>query len=155
MPNVAFANDIAVLSMERGEELVALMNEALNRVARWIDGASLSLALQKTEAVLLLRNRRTREVKFEVAGVEVKPKNAIKYLGVVLDSQESFSQHVQFTAQKTEGVIAAMRGPSSCTRRLLMSVATSTLLYGSESWGPRLRYRKDWEVLTRTQSRCL
>jgi hypothetical protein len=87
--------------------------------------------------------------------LKLKPKNSIKYLGVVLDSQESFAQHVQFAAQKTEGVIAAMRGPSSCTRRLLMSVATSTLLYGSESWGPRLRYRKDWEVLTRIQRRAL
>jgi hypothetical protein len=160
---VTFADDIAVLSMGRSEEeLVALATKALNRVARWIDGASLKLALQKTEAVLLLGNRRMREVKFEVAGVEITTKKSIKYLGVVLDARVSFSQHVQFAAQKTEGVIAALgrmmpnlRGPSSCTKKLLMSVATSTLLYGSESWGPRLKYKKDWEVLTRTQRRAL
>jgi hypothetical protein len=160
---VAFADDIAVLSMGRSEEeLVALTNETLNRVAWWIDGASLKLALHKTEAVLLLGNRRMREVKFEVAGVEITPKKSIKYLGVVLDTRVSFSQHVQFAAQKVEGVIAALgrmmpnlRGPSSCTKKLLMSVATSTLLYGSESWGPRLKYKKDWKVLTRTQRRAL
>jgi DNA helicase TIP49 (TBP-interacting protein) len=72
MPNMAFANDIAVLSMRCREELVALTNEALNIVARWIEGASLRLAVQKTEGILLLGNRRMREVKFEVAGVEVK-----------------------------------------------------------------------------------
>ncbi|KAH0818472.1 hypothetical protein GEV33_004319 [Tenebrio molitor] len=68
---VAFADDLAVLSMGRcEEELMTVTNDTLSRVAGWMDGASLRLALQKTEAVLLVGNRRTKDVKFVVAGAE-------------------------------------------------------------------------------------
>jgi hypothetical protein len=77
---VAFADDLAVLSMGRcEEELMTVTNDTLSRVAGWMDGASLRLALQKTEAVLLVGNRRTKDVKFVVAGAEVKPKKAVRY----------------------------------------------------------------------------
>jgi hypothetical protein len=90
------------------EELMTVTNDTLNRVALWMDGASLRLALQKTEAVLLVGNRRTKGVKFVVAGAEMKPRKAIRYLEVLLDRQMSFSSHVQFAAKKAEGVVAAL-----------------------------------------------
>jgi predicted RNA-binding Zn-ribbon protein involved in translation (DUF1610 family) len=80
---------------------------------------------------------------------------------VLLDRQMSLSTNVQFAAKKTEGVVAALgrmmpnlKGAPSHTRKLLMSVATSTLLYGAETWGPRVRYKKDRNALTRIQRRA-
>jgi hypothetical protein len=80
---------------------------------------------------------------------------------VLLDRQMSFSTNVQFAAKKTEGVVAALgrmmpnlKGAPSHTRKLLMSVATSTLPYGAETWGPRVRFKKDRNALTRIQRRA-
>jgi hypothetical protein len=79
---VAFVDDLAVLSMGRcEEELMTVTNDTLNRVALWMDGASLRLALQKTEAVLLVDNRRTKGVKFVVASSHTRKPLRPSYTG--------------------------------------------------------------------------
>nr|XP_041630790.1 uncharacterized protein LOC121502091 [Drosophila kikkawai] len=87
-----------------------------------------SLAAHKTKAFLLLSRKK------------VETQRAVKYLGVLLDTRLCFKEHLQY-AQKVSGTAGALarmlltaRGPKQNTRRLLVSVVTSQLLYAAPVW---------------------
>jgi hypothetical protein len=83
---VAFADDLAVLTMGRTEaDLVSTTEDALTRVARWMEQNSLRMEPSKTEAVLLIGRRRPRPISFRLGNGTVQPQSELKYLGVVLD----------------------------------------------------------------------
>lgn len=46
----------------------------------------LEIAKHKTEAILLTGNKRLGQIEFKIKGHAIIPKNAVKYLGVVLDN---------------------------------------------------------------------
>jgi hypothetical protein len=139
---IAFADDLAILTMGRTEEdLVRTTERALNNVANWMKKNFLRLEPSKTEAVLLIGKRRPDPISFRLGNQAVQPQNEIRYLGVVLDRQMAFFGHVYQAAVKAEKTAAMLArlmpnlgGPSSTRRLLLTTVTTSGLLYGAEIW---------------------
>lgn len=160
---VAFADDLAVAAIGRNEEdLMRNTNQALARVASWLEENELKLAAEKTEAVLLVGRRRPRAVQFQIMGAKIEPKKVIKYLGIYIDQACTFSDHLAKTAAKAEGTISALSrimpnigGPGSNRRKLLAGVATSMLLYGCEVWHTALATKKNVVVLESTHRRIL
>ncbi|KAJ8940992.1 hypothetical protein NQ314_010519 [Rhamnusium bicolor] len=56
------------------------------------------------EAVILKGSRRKRkEVSFELKGVEVRPSKSVKYLGITLDNEGTFGEHIKRVVKKAEG----------------------------------------------------
>jgi hypothetical protein len=139
---IAFADDLAILTMGRTEEdLVRTTERALNNVANWMKKNFLRLEPSKTEAVLLIGKRRPDPISFRLGNQTVQPQNEIRYLGVVFDRQMAFFGHVYQAAVKAEKTAAMLArlmpnlgGPSSTRRLLLTTVTTSGLLYGAEIW---------------------
>jgi hypothetical protein len=124
---IASADDLAILTMGRTEEdLVRTTEGALNNVAKWMGENSLRLEPSKTEAVLLIVRRRPGPISFRMGNGTVQPQTEVKYLGVVLDQQMTFSKHVMQAAAKAEKTAAMLArlmpnfgGPSSARRLLL------------------------------------
>jgi hypothetical protein len=122
----------------------------------------LKLAVQKTEAVLLVGKRRPGNVKFQIGGEEILPATSLKYLGVRMDRAMTFVPHVEEVAAKAEKMVAVlgrimpnMKGPGSSRRKLLSAVVHSRLLYGAAGWADGLKYKKNVETLNRVQRRVL
>lgn len=88
-------------------------------------------------------------------------KNAIRYLGVRLDTRLSFVDHIGSAAAGAKKAAAAVGrlmpnvgGPSQAKRSLLISVVHSRLLYGATLWSESaLRTQKNKNTLLQAQ-RC-
>lgn len=120
---------------------MTLANTALLRISHWMNGKKLSLAPEKTEAVLLTKKRKINTVVFNVQDAMVRPKNSIKYLGVYLDQKLSFAVHISKTIEKAGRTVTALSrlmpnvgGPRTSKRRILSSVVHSQILYGAPAW---------------------
>lgn len=83
----------------------------------------------------------------------------MKYLGVIIDDQWNFHEHVLYTAGKAGAMIDALtrllpnlRGPSEHRRRFYSSVVHSVMMYAAPVWsGVFMTGRKHWFPLMRLQ----
>lgn len=143
---VGYADDVALLIAARDVELAQLkLNQAMRSIHAWMEGHGLSLALNKTEIVVLTKRRINITLPMRVNDVDVVTKPVVKYLGIMVDSKLNFFEQIRETADRAaRGVMALARlmanvgGPRSSRRRLLMSAVQSVLLYGAEIWAHAL-----------------
>ncbi|XP_054288152.1 uncharacterized protein LOC129003849 [Macrosteles quadrilineatus] len=118
----------------------------------------LTLALSKTEIVILTKKRIETIVPLRVGNVVVQTTRTAKYLGVMVDNKLSWRDQIFRTADKAARSVAALSrlmanvgGPRSSRRRLLMSAVQSVLLYGSEVWADALNKEAYRSRLARVQ----
>ena len=76
-----------------------------------------------------------------IVDVTIETKKVVKYLGLLLDNKLSFYEHIRQASEKASKVAATLSwlmanvgGPKPSSRKLLMSVVHSILLYGAEVW---------------------
>ncbi|KAL4108158.1 hypothetical protein QTP88_018404 [Uroleucon formosanum] len=98
---VAFADDIAVIGTSRtGPSAAELINLALETVNNWMRDNSLTIALQKSKAVVLIRKYKYDNPLLYVDGHVIPVKPAIRYLRVELDTRLSFMTHIATVSRK-------------------------------------------------------
>lgn len=110
-----------------------------HNVIDWIRRLGLSVAAEKTEAILFHERNVTNVPSHIVINdlcIDLLP--SIKYLGVFVDVKWSFSDHFSYIEGKVERIIRALnrlmpnlRGPDERKRRLFAMVILSVILYGS------------------------
>ena len=84
---VGYADDVAVVLEAQNADLVQLiLCQVMTRVTRWMTEHGLSLALAKTEVVLLTRKEIPTILPMYVGSELVTTRLTAKYLGVTLDS---------------------------------------------------------------------
>jgi hypothetical protein len=160
---IAFADDLAVVATERIEKgLENMVDQALEKVAVWMENTELRLATKKTKAVMIVGKRRPKDVVFHLRGQEIYPQRSVRYLGIRIDRAMNFGPHVEEAAGKAEKmagllgrIMPNLRGAQSTRRKLFSSVVHSKLLYGAAVWMEALKIKKNIEVLTRVQRRVL
>uniref|UniRef100_A0A2S2PDN3 Reverse transcriptase domain-containing protein n=1 Tax=Schizaphis graminum TaxID=13262 RepID=A0A2S2PDN3_SCHGA len=101
----------------------------------------LQLAPEKSECVVLTNKHAYRAPNLSLQGFQVSVRNAIRYLGVRIDTRLTFVDHIGSAAAGAKKAAAALRrlitnvgGPSQAKRSLLMSVVRGRLLYGATVW---------------------
>lgn len=154
---IGFADDIALVATEKNERvLMNKVNAGLLMIARWMKENLLSLAPQKTEAIILTKKRKLPQISFELLGNVIRPQNKIKYLGIWLDPKLTFAEHVNQTIRKAERTTTALSklmpnigGPRASKRKLLVSVIHSQLLYAAPIWYTVTNNRKILAKLNR------
>lgn len=150
---VGYADDIAALIAARDTKQAQFkLNQVMRTVIGWMSDHGLSIALQKTEIVILTKKRIQTSLPMWIGDEVVETTPTAKYLGLVIDSKMTFFEQIKRTADKaSKGVMALSRlmanvgGPKANKRRLLMSAVQSVLLYGAEIWADSLEkemYRK-------------
>lgn len=150
---VGYADDVVALIAARTFELAQLkLNQVMRKVNRWMSDHGLSLAVAKTEIVILTKRRIEKVLPIVVGDEHMQTKPAAKYLGVTVDTKFTFGEHIRRTANKAaltttflSRIMANTHGPMPAKRRLLMNTVQSILLYGAEIWGARMEiecYRK-------------
>lgn len=144
---IGYADDVAAVITGRTEtEIQYTLNQVMRRVSSWLSEHGLSLAIEKTEVVLLTRRRMPLQVPLLVGGQTIITAPAVKYLGLQIDCRMRFKNHLEAVCAKAARVTTSLSklminvgGPSASRRRLLMSVVESVLLYGAEIWTGRVR----------------
>ena len=154
---VAFADDVALIVVAKSiEEIQHLGDEAIEVVARWLTDHELSLAAEKTEAMLISRPKKRKCVTFTVDDKKIRTVDSIKYLGVPIDARLSFKDHLLNAGVKAAGVARALAGimpnigrPKQPQRALLSTVVTSVILYGAPIWAEAMSSHTSYGATSR------
>lgn len=156
-----FANDIAVtVLLDSPDAARQLISEAL-RISRWLKDRYLQLAIQKTEMVVMTRQR-WFELPFtiQVDNIGITSVKSARYVGVHLDEKLTFWKHITAACEKASSAVAGLSrillntaGPRSSKRKVLLGVIHSILLYGAEIWADSFSIKKNCRKLGAVQRR--
>lgn len=87
---------------------------------------------------------RTSVIKLEESVIPIT--GTMKYLGIVIDENLLFKEHVKYVAEKAQRTCTLLSrlmpnvgGPSELRRKLLLSVVISVFLYGAPVWAGTLK----------------
>ena len=99
-----YADDTTVYCCCRDPQEVRCALEAeMEAVAKWIDANNLKIYIGKTQFMVLYRNRKRNvcdNLVISHRGVEIAWSGSIQYLGVTVDSQLEWKEHIQHVRQK-------------------------------------------------------
>ncbi|XP_041977427.1 uncharacterized protein LOC121731828 [Aricia agestis] len=145
---VAYADDTAVVCRAKTHrEATILATAAVAQVVRRIQALGLTVALNKTEAIIFHgpRNAPPPGLAIIVGGTSIQIASTMTYLGLVLDSRWTFKEHFRRLSEKVTkaaGALASLLpnlgGPSLTCRRLYMGVIRSMVMYGAPIWAEDL-----------------
>ncbi|XP_041969323.1 uncharacterized protein LOC121726158 [Aricia agestis] len=145
---IAYADDTAaVCRAKTHREAVILATAAVAQVVRRIQALGLTVALNKSEAIIFHgpRNAPPPGLAVIVGGTSIPVSSTLTYLGLVLDSRWSFKEHFRRLSEKVAkaaGALASLLpnlgGPSLSCRRLYMGVVRSMAMYGAPIWAENL-----------------
>lgn len=159
---VAFADDLVLLVPGRTpREASTLAGRAINTVQGWMADHQLSLALDKTEMVMISKMRLGHpKLPVRIGGTILRSKRHIRYLGVQVEDHLSWNFHVKAVTEKATKINRALGyllrnhgGPSSVRRRTLASVSTSILRYAAPVWWEATKVQSNRRLLNRVHNR--
>lgn len=158
---VGYADDVAaVVSARNVNQAEIKLDRIMRSVLAWMTKHGLTLALNKTEIVVLTKKRISTPIPIRIVQEVIPSKPAVKYLGIMIDKNISFARQIQCTVEKAERSTAALSrlminvgGPTYNKRRILMNAVDSVLLYGSEVWADALYKQVNCKKLSRIQRR--
>ena len=159
---IGFADDIAVVTVAKHiHEIESATNEAIEKIEDWLGTAGLELAGHKTEAVLITSRKAVEYANIRVGNQTIRSKEALKYLGVMLDNRLRFKTHVEYSSKKASLLQAALSrilpnigGPGYARRILLSRVVSSVLLYAAPVWAAALATTETRRKLSSTYRLC-
>ena len=146
---IGYADDLALIVTAKGKtELEATANVAIQRITEWIEDRGLSVAPQKTEAVLLAARRNIKEITIRIKGENITSRGSVKYLGVTFSKGAHFSNHIRdvtgraslLTARLTR-IMPSVGGPRASKRRAIYSTVRSVMLYAAPVWHRVMEFR--------------
>lgn len=131
-------------------------------INNWMVKNGLTLAPQKTEAIILKGKRKREHLNFNLQGTRIIPRKHITYLGVVIGEGITFTEHIKYVSKKADSKMAALTrilpnigGPSSLKRAVLCGVIHSIILYGAPVWYEALEKKKYRNILSGVQRKAL
>lgn len=141
---IGYADDTIVLVTARSMDTLKIRaNRQIKEVITYIGKMGLKVAEEKTE-VIIFGGKRVEVGGAEMVKVgttEVRSKEHLKYLGIILDSRWTFRKHLEYAADKAGKITGALgrimpnlRGPSEKKRKLFYGAVTAAALYGSPIW---------------------
>lgn len=157
---IAYADDLALLVAAKDiQEIEEKTNWALEDISGWMREHGLELAPEKSEAIMLLTTTRDQRPKLLVDGQPIEFKEAVKYLGVILEKDRRAKGQIRRSTLKASEaatniakILPRTYGALEGQRRLLAIVAESIALYGSPAWGSQaLKYKYNKEALEKCQ----
>lgn len=149
---LAFSDDVGVMwTFKTPRQMEKVLKMAINRVIGWMTDHGLVLSLQKTEIVVLSRNRRHNCISLNIGAHRIQSNPIIRYLGVQIDSKMNFRDNAAMISVRAAAAIKSVsiimantRGPKERRRRLIASVVNSKLLYASQVWWTKLA---NWRLI--------
>jgi len=162
---VGYADDTLVLCSGASVGIVqSSLNTFMPYLLRRMDRLSLSVAAEKTEAVLFCGRRRAdfADPLLRIGDVWVSMRPHMKYLGMMVDRNLNFRCHLKYIGDKVGKMTRALsrllpnlRGPHEGKRRLYANVVASVVLYAAPVWAPALNTSSHLRSLLRRWQRTV
>ena len=144
-----FADDTNLLYADKNlKSLEQTVNTELYNLYDWLTTNKLTLNIKKSNFVIFRPRQKTINYRPKISifdsetnsNVNLECKNYIKYLGVFIDENLSWKNHIDSVItkiSKTIGIIAKLRHfvPSSVLLNIYTSLITPYLTYGLITWG--------------------
>ena len=144
--NTAFADDlITLVSTNSEKELEECMNQTYAIVNRWCECAELKININKTQLMLLGNKKLKTQIRLQNTNVNFV--NKIKYLGLVIDKNLTWKNHLDHLELKANLLMIRLNYFSflnsnielSHKTRLYFSVFLPTVLYAYRCWYPHIK----------------
>ena len=121
------------------------LNIVIKSLYKWLCDSKISLNVTKTEVVLFHQNKKDLEydLKLKLYGKYLKRSESVKYLGLQLDQNLSFSEHLNKLSAKlrnANGALFKIRqvATGSVLKSVLNSLFMSHISYACQTWGQNI-----------------
>ena len=117
------------------------VNKELKKLSLWLNANRLALNISKTNFVIFAaKNKPLQNVTLLINKEAIQQVQYVKYLGILIDSQLTFAQHISSVVKKVSRVTGLMYRIRNCVTNQTMkmiyySLIYSHLLYGLPIWG--------------------
>ena len=158
-----FADDIGTLAIGPSlEHNVHQLGEEASELIAWGESNGLGFDLEKCGLQHFTRKRDLHRPSVRIGEIEIAASaQALRYLGIFLDSKLTFREHVHIRAAKARATALHLQrinrtragAPAHLLRQAALAAVLASLYYGAEAWFPGHSYkRKDKEISTRIAS---
>ena len=159
--NVAihYADDTTLFSKGNNlDDLIDLTNNELVKIDKWVCANKLSLNINKTAFSICSTKAVTDVRRVKIRNVEINLVNNFKFLGIIIDSNLTFSSHYQNICNKTSRSSSVLSKlacyiPQPILRKLYQTMIYPHLNYGIEIWGNSCK--TGIKRLQRIQNKCI
>lgn len=160
---IGYADDLALIVGAPDENsLVANTNTCLDKISTWMRSHKLTLAPDKTEAVLIRGMQKRQQITLRLEGVNIRPAKSLKYLGIIIDESLTFGKHIETCTTKAiektshlSRLLPNLGGPACSKRAVLCSALQNIILYGAPIWQDAIKKKKYSAMLHRAQRSML
>ena len=125
-----YADDITIYVSNKSPDVVGSALEGdLERISSWIAANGLTMNVAKTQLMTMCRrgkHRKAEKVKVHVGGVELPKQDAVKYLGVIVDRELNWKQHIDGVRKRSLACLASIKRAGT-----YLSCRTKKMLYSS------------------------
>ena len=117
------------------------VNRELKKLSSWLNANRLALNISKTNFVIFAaKNKPQKNVTLLINKKAIQQTDHVKYLGVIIDSQLTFTQHIATIVKKVSrvtGLMYRIRGyvDNNTLRMIYYGLIYPHLLYGIPIWG--------------------
>lgn len=124
-----------------------VLQDDVDRVSQYFDYHCLQLNVKKSNSITFYRNKSTIQYVYTIKGLVVEKVQHIKDLGVILDQNLSFANHIEYITTKSKSRLAWVRRFSRefddpwVIKQLYMTFVAPILEYASQIWSPLQLYQ--------------
>ena len=150
---ILFADDTSAFTSHKDlSTLNNIMNNGLSKLNTWFKSNKLSLNVKKTNYMLLGTHKKTNQskdkFKFSIDDTEVKEVSTSKFLGITVDQNLTWKNHVDDLAKKCSRSIGILHEvkqflPESALLTLYYTLFLSHINYGITAWSSANSVDKD------------
>ena len=160
---IAYADDIAmVIGGNSRSEIELKAKQALKCLHEWCKQNKLQLSQEKT-VYMLLKGKLQRNPTIRTDNITVKRVKTTKYLGVILDENLNFHEHIEHICNRSFKIMNKIitigqrrfHLPLKVIHRYHDSILSAIMSYGSSVWGHRMNLVHEARVVNRVQRSIL
>ena len=130
------------------DDITKSMNAELENLRKWLHGNKLTLNVAKTTSMIIGTNRKLHQsnsgeliqAHFKISGEAIEQKTCVKYLGVILDNQMKWKDHISLISLKVSRAIGMIKYakkvlPTNLLKMLYLGLVEPHLRYCCSVWG--------------------
>ena len=164
---IMYADDTSLAYASNSiDDITKSMNAELENLRKWLHGNKLTLNVAKTTSMIIGTNRKLHQsnsgdliqAHFKISGEAIEQKTSVKYLGVILDNQMEWKDHINLVSSKVSRAIGMIKYakkvlPTNLLKMLYLGLVEPHFRYYCSVWGAcRVISRK---TLDKLQNRAI